>query len=99
MVDKLFTDHSGAVVRCVCEVLEPVAGDLVSFTHTLSSAGWAGPEVSRSTLRFLDPAGLAELVGGAGLIVAEQFGDWDRRALTRDCREIITVARHPRLRA
>ncbi|ASF06691.1 putative methyltransferase [Nocardia brasiliensis NBRC 14402] len=93
------TDDSGAVVRCVCEVLEPVAGDLVSFTHTFSSAGWARPEVSHSTLRFLDSAGLAELLCGAGLIVAEQFGDWDRRSPAPDCPEIITVARHPRSQA
>ncbi|AFU03345.1 class I SAM-dependent DNA methyltransferase [Nocardia brasiliensis] len=92
------TDHTGAVVRCVCEVREPVGGDLVSFTHIFSSARWARPEVSRSTLRFLDQAGLAELLRGAGLIVAEQFGDWDRRSLTQDCPEIITVARHPRIR-
>ncbi|MFI9404917.1 class I SAM-dependent methyltransferase [Nocardia sp. NPDC052316] len=86
------SDETGAVVRCVCHVTEPVEGDLVSFTHTFTSDGWAWPEVSHSTLRFLDAPTLATFLSGAGLVVAEQFGDWDRSPLTPTSPEIITVA-------
>ncbi|WP_405165126.1 methyltransferase domain-containing protein [Nocardia sp. NBC_01499] len=86
------TDESGAVVRCVCRVAEPVEGDLVSFTHTFTSERWE-PEVSHSTLRFLDANALAGFLSDAGLVVAEQFGDWDRSPLTASSPEIITVAK------
>lgn len=87
-------DEAGALVRCVCEVVRPVRGDTVSFTHTFRSSGWARPHVSHSTLRFLGPAALGELLSGAGLRVAAQFGDWDGRPLSDRGPEIITVARH-----
>ncbi|MFG1795267.1 class I SAM-dependent methyltransferase [Nocardia sp. NPDC049149] len=86
------TDETGAVVRSVCEVAQPVHGDLVSFTHTFTSAGWE-PEVSRSTLRFLGPEALSGFLSEAGLVVAEQFGNWDRTPLTDTSPEIITSAR------
>ncbi|MFE9576783.1 class I SAM-dependent methyltransferase [Nocardia sp. NPDC006044] len=87
------TDDDGALVHCVCRVTEPVAGDLVSFTHTFTCDRWEQPEVSHSTLRFLDQNGLAAFLSEAGLVVAEQFGDWDRGRLTASSPEIITLAR------
>ncbi|KAA8885989.1 class I SAM-dependent methyltransferase [Nocardia colli] len=87
------SDDEGAVVHCVCRVTEPVAGDLVSFTHTFTCDRWDRPEVSHSTLRFLDRDGLAAFLSEAGLVVAEQFGDWDRSPVTAASPEIITVAR------
>ncbi|MFC9437100.1 class I SAM-dependent methyltransferase [Nocardia sp. NPDC057030] len=86
------SDAEGAVVRCVCQVREPVVGDLVSFTHTFTCDRWEQAEVSHSTLRFLDRDGLAGFLSEAGLVVAEQFGDWDRGPLTASSPEIITLA-------
>jgi SAM-dependent methyltransferase len=67
-------------------------GELVSFTNTFSSPTWERPRVSRSTLRFLRAERLAGFLAEAGLTVKEQFGDWDRSALTDASPEIITVA-------
>ncbi|GAA0690284.1 class I SAM-dependent methyltransferase [Streptomyces malaysiensis subsp. malaysiensis] len=89
-------DSAGTVVRCVCEVETSVRGDLVSATYTYTGGGWERPLLSHSTLRFLGPDALAELLDEAGLVVAEQFGDWDRGPLTDTSPEIITVARRPR---
>jgi len=89
------TDASGAVVRSVCEVEEPVTGDIVSFTHAFTSPKWTEPRVSRSTLRFLDAGSLVPFLAEAGLVVDEQFGDWDRSPPTDKSPEIITIARKP----
>ncbi|MFJ9030502.1 SAM-dependent methyltransferase [Streptomyces sp. NPDC102274] len=86
-------DSTGTAVRCACEVDAPVRGDLVSFTHTYTSPGWDSPRQSRSMLRFLGPDALSGFLGDADLVVAEQFGDWDRGPLTDLSPEIITVAR------
>jgi SAM-dependent methyltransferase len=83
----------GSAVRCRCEVAEPVAGDLVSFTHTYTSPPWDRPLTSSSTLRFLSKDALSTFLTDAGLVVVEQFGDWDRSPLTDTSPEIITIAR------
>lgn len=85
--------HGGSVVRMAHQVETPVEGDVVSFTATYTSPSWDRPLVSRSTLRFLDADSLSAFLSGAGLIVEEQFGDWDRRPLTDTSPEIVTVAR------
>ncbi|MFL6242061.1 MAG: class I SAM-dependent DNA methyltransferase [Acidimicrobiia bacterium] len=87
------TDTSGAVVRMEHDVDTPVDGDRVSFTTTFTSPEWDQPEVSRSTLRFLDASSLSSFLSAAGLAIEEQFGDWDRQPLTRTSPEIITIAR------
>jgi ubiquinone/menaquinone biosynthesis C-methylase UbiE len=86
------TGPGGAVVRMAHQVETPVTKDLVSFTTTYASPAWDQPQVSRSTLRFLDAASLAKFLSGAGLVIEEQFGDWNRRPLTGKSPEIITVA-------
>lgn len=86
-------DSDGAVVRLAREVQMPVVADVVSFSHIFTSLGWDGPQISRSTLRFLGAPALASFLSEAGLAIEEQFGDWDRRPLTARSREIITVAR------
>ncbi|MGW5061055.1 class I SAM-dependent methyltransferase [Streptomyces sp. NPDC004096] len=86
-------DSTGAVVRCECEVETPVRTELVSFTHTYTSPAWDRPRRSRSTLRFLAPDALSRFLADAGMVVVEQFGDWDRGPLTDVSPEIITVAR------
>ncbi|WP_433263140.1 class I SAM-dependent methyltransferase [Actinosynnema sp. CS-041913] len=85
------TDASGAQVRVEHDVKE-VDGDLVRFTQTYTSPGWSRPEVSWSTLRFLNGSALAAFLSEAHLRVAEQFGDWDRSPLAEACPEIITTA-------
>jgi ubiquinone/menaquinone biosynthesis C-methylase UbiE len=87
------TDAAGAVVRCDYEVQTPVEGDLVRFSSTFTSPSWSGPRVSWSTLRFLTTDSLSRFLSDAGLAVEEQFGDWDRGALTDTSAEIITIAR------
>jgi hypothetical protein len=90
---------AGAVVRMAHEVDTPAdgergeSGETVSFTSTFTSPGWDRPQVSRSTLRFLDADALAAFLSGAGLVVDEQFGDWDRQSLTDKSPEIIIIAR------
>lgn len=68
------TTTDGVVVRMAHEVETPVRHDVVRFTTTYTSPAWDGPELSRSTLRFLDPVSLSVFLSGAGLIVADQFG-------------------------
>ena len=87
------TDSTGAVVLNECEVEIPVEGDIVRFSHTFTSPSWRQPQVSHSTLRFLDVGSLSSFLAGAGLAIEQQFGDWDRSALTDTSPEIITIAR------
>jgi hypothetical protein len=84
---------AGGVVRMAREVETPGDGDVVSFTDRFSSPSWDRPLVSRSTLRFLDADPLAWFLADAGLAIEQQFGDWDRQALTDTSPEIITIAR------
>ncbi|MFJ9628477.1 class I SAM-dependent methyltransferase [Streptomyces sp. NPDC091280] len=91
---RRLTDPDGGVVRVWHEVETVSAGaDRVTFTETFAGGRWARPQVSRSTLRFLDPAALSGFLAGAGLTVAEQYGDWERGPLTPASPEIVTVAR------
>lgn len=80
-------------VRYWNEVELPVEGDIVRFTSVYTSPVWHEPELSWSTLRFLDADGLAEFLTDAGLAIEEQFGDWDRSPLSSVSPEIITIAR------
>jgi SAM-dependent methyltransferase len=75
-------DEHGTAVRMTHGVDTPVDGDVVRFTTTYTSADWDRPEVSMSTLRFLDASALSTFLTGAGLAIEEQFGDWDRSRLT-----------------
>lgn len=85
--------HGGSVVRMAHQVETPVVGDRVSFSVTYTSPSWDQPLVSWSTLRFLDADSLSEFLSEAGLIVENQYGDWDRQPLTDASPEIITFAR------
>lgn len=82
----------GGVVRVSYEVQE-VAGDVVRLTEALSGPWWDRPQVERGSLRFLDPAALAGLLGEAGFGVEQQFGGWERGPLTGASEEIVTIAR------
>ena len=85
---------SGDAKTRICRtVTTQFDGRTVSFTHTFTNPGWGKPQISRSTLRFLDAASLSRFLADAHLVVEEQFGDWDRRPLTNASAEIITIAR------
>ncbi|QPP07453.1 class I SAM-dependent methyltransferase [Streptomyces bathyalis] len=86
------TDPRGGVLRSWHEMEGPVAGGLVTFTHTLAGPRWDVPQTSRSTLRFLGTEALSSFLAEAGLRVAEQYGNWDAGPLTDSSPEIITVA-------
>ena len=86
-------DADGAAVRMAHEVKTPIDSDLVRFTATFTSPAWDRPQVSQSTLRFLDEASVAAFLTEAELDIEEQFGDWTRHPLTDTSPEIITVAR------
>jgi SAM-dependent methyltransferase len=87
------TDASGAAVRMEHDVETPVEGEVVRFTTTFTSPSWDQPQVSRSTLRFLDADSLSAFLSGAGMAIEKQFGDWTRHPLTATRPEIITIAR------
>jgi SAM-dependent methyltransferase len=86
-------NDAGVVVRMAHQVELPVEGDLVSFATTYSSPGWDRPQVSRSTLRFLDADALSGFLAFAGLAIEEQYGNWDRSPLGPASPEIITISR------
>jgi SAM-dependent methyltransferase len=85
-------DSEGRLVRITTEVVAPYDGRTVSFTHAFEGAHPSLPQVSRSTLRFLDAAALDALLAGVGLVIAQQFGDFDGSPLTPASPEIITIA-------
>jgi SAM-dependent methyltransferase len=87
------TDTAGSTVRMAHQVQTPTDGDVVSFTTTYTSKAWEQPQLSQSTLRFLDVGPLAAFLSGAGLAIEDQLGDWDGRPLTDTSPEIITIAR------
>lgn len=89
------TDGDGAPVRVWHDAEPAPVGDRLTFTETYAGARWAGPQVCRSTLRFLGADALDGFLGAAGLAVAERYGDWGRGPLTPACPEIITVATAP----
>lgn len=86
------TDASGARIRMEHQV-EQAEGDLVRFTLRYTSPDWDRPQLSRSTLRFLDADSLAVFLSDAGLAIEQQFGDWSGEPLTEASPEIITLAR------
>jgi SAM-dependent methyltransferase len=87
----IFRNEAGARAQMVRQVTA-VGDGRVSFTHTFTSSDWSEPQVSQSTLRFLDAPSLASFLDEAGLTIEQQFGDWDRSPVTGASPEIITVA-------
>lgn len=82
---------AGDRVRMVHRVTD-ISGDRVTFEVTFTSPSWAHPEVSTSTLRFLEPADLDTFLVSSGFTVTDRFGDWDRTPVTAASPEIITIA-------
>ena len=82
---------AGDVVQ-MSHAVDAVDGDTVKFTTTYTSASWHAPEVSHSTLRFLDAASLSRLLGAAGFVIEAQFGDWHGGPFLDVSPEVITIA-------
>jgi len=77
----------------VTYAVEGIVGDVVHLSETLSRRWWAEAQTSRGALRFLTIEALSVFLGDAGFGIEEQFGDWEREALTDASEEIITIAR------
>jgi hypothetical protein len=72
--------------------VESVDGECVTFTESYASSAWPEVKVSTSTLRFVPAEHLDHLLAGAGFVVDERYGNWDRSLFTPHSPEIITVA-------
>jgi SAM-dependent methyltransferase len=86
-------DGQGNTVRVTRQIEVPFDGRTVSFAESYSSTGWEAPLVSHSILCFPDADGVARALSEAGFVIEKQFGDFDRRPLTPDSPEIVTIAR------
>lgn len=86
-------DSAGVPVRRESALVTPVEGDVVHATATFTSPAWKDKRVSRGSLRFVSADNLAGFLTDAKLTIVDQFGDWDRSALTDASPEIITIAR------
>lgn len=84
---------AGEVMRVMHVVDTPVVGEIVRFTSTYTSPTWDQAETSQSALRFLDAEAVARFLSEAGLMIEEQYGDWDRSRLANTSPEIITICR------
>ena len=83
----------GAVVRKVYQVETPVEGSVVRSISTYTCPAWDHPTVSRGALRFMSADTVTMFLSQAGLVIDDQFGDWDRQPLSNTSPEIITFAR------
>jgi SAM-dependent methyltransferase len=84
-------EPGGRALRVWHEV-EDVAGDVVTFSEMTASPDGKVLRVDRASLRFLDSVALDEFLADAGFEVTGRYGDWHRRPLTSESREIITIA-------
>jgi hypothetical protein len=82
----------GTHVRITTEVVAPYDGRTVTFTHSFSGEHPCLPQVSRSTLRFLDIEAIRYLLHNAGMHIEQQFGGFDASPLGPESPEIITFA-------
>lgn len=85
--------REGEEITITTEIVTPFDGHTVSFTHTFTGDHPALPQISRSTLRFLDERGVDDLLRDGGLRVEDRFGDFQGGAVTANSPEMITIAR------
>ncbi len=85
-------DAGGTVIRASYET-EPIEGDVVTITETLSSPSWDAPYAEKGRLRFLNVEALNAFLAEAGFGIDAQYGDWAGGPFTPTAREIITIAR------
>lgn len=82
----------GLPVKITTEVIEPYDGTAVTFTHIFNGEHTSLPQVSQSTLRFLDADAVDTLLAGAGLRIEERFGGFGGQPVDETSPEIITIA-------
>jgi hypothetical protein len=87
------TGPDEVAVRITTEIVAPFNGETVTFSHTFTGDHAALPQVSLSTLRFLDQNALQTLLHNAGFAIEQQFGGCNGAPLGDDSPEIITIAR------
>ena len=85
-------DADGTVIRA-SYLTEPIDGDVVTLTETLSSPSWDEPYAETGRLRFLSLQALNAFLAEAGFTIDAQYGDWAGGPFTPTAREIITIAR------
>ncbi|GAA4899497.1 methyltransferase family protein [Stackebrandtia albiflava] len=85
------TTPDGDEVTISHDAGEPVDG-VLSLATTFHRTGWEEPRTVEGRLRFVETGELAGLLSDAGLIITEQYGDFDRSPLTPTSPQIITVA-------
>jgi SAM-dependent methyltransferase len=85
-------DPDGAAVEVWYDVVGTRPPDLVDFVGSCRFARTGEVVTSRSTLRFIEPDRLRELLTEAGLRVEGWFGDWDRSPVTPTSPEVVVVA-------
>ncbi|MFI8350205.1 class I SAM-dependent methyltransferase [Streptomyces sp. NPDC085596] len=86
------TGPDGAEIRVHHEVTHGPADGVVGFSETFECESWPAPRTGHNTLRFLGTGELDRFLTEAGLRAVARYGDWDRRPLTPDSPEIITIA-------
>jgi SAM-dependent methyltransferase len=85
----------GVPYRWEADVELPVTGDVVRYRTRYLSPRWERPQESVGELRFVAQPKLNALLDEAGLVIDEQFGNWDRSPVSESSPEIITIARRP----
>ena len=70
--------------------------DLVTFQSFVRPVDTGEERSTSSTLRFIDPRHLRDLLEEAGFQIEGWFGDWDRGEVQPASLEIIVLARAPR---
>jgi SAM-dependent methyltransferase len=85
-------DAGGTVIRA-SYATEPIDGDVVTVTETLSSPSWDEPYAETGQLRFLGVEALNAFLTDAGFSIDAQYGNWAGTPFTPTAREIITIAR------
>jgi hypothetical protein len=90
---RSFLGPDGERVRITTQVEEPFDGRTITFTHSFTGDHPSLPQVSRSTLRFLDAETLRDRLVEAGFRIEAQFGSFDGGPTASDAPEIITIAK------
>ena len=84
------TASHGRIEEAVDARHDPATG-IVSMIHRYRFLDGGGERTGGSRIRFIERDHLARLIGEAGLILRDCYGDWDRSPFTPDSREIIAV--------
>lgn len=82
----------GAVVTAANTDPRLLDGEVVEVVGRFSSPSWRRDVLCPGRFRFVDVAELDAMLSQAGFAVIERYGLWDRRPLTNQDPEIITIA-------